>query len=48
MDNINIIANFINQWNDIPFVEQAIFGSGNAQQIAEQVNAFCAAHLGSC
>ena len=47
MDNTNVIANFINQWDDVPFVEQAIFGTGNAQQIAEQVNAFCTAQLGS-
>jgi Phosphotransferase enzyme family len=46
MNNINVIADFINQ-DDTPFVEQAIFGRGNAQQIAEQVNAFCTAHLGS-
>jgi Phosphotransferase enzyme family len=46
MNNINVIADFINQ-DDMPFVEQAIFGSGNAQQIAEQMNAFCATHLGS-
>lgn len=46
MYNINVIADFINQ-DDTPFVEQAIFGTGNAQQIAEYVNAFCTVHLGN-
>ncbi len=46
MNNINVIANFINQWNT-PFVEQAIFGTGNAQEIAGQVNAFCTTYLGA-
>jgi hypothetical protein len=45
MNNINVIANFINQWNT-PFVEQAIFGTGDAVEIAGQVNVFCTAHLG--
>ena len=44
MNNINVIANFINQWNT-PFVEQAIFGTGDAVEIAWQVNVFCTAHL---
>src|SRR5579863_7645761 len=45
MNNINVIADFINQWHT-PFVEEAIFGIGNAEEIAERVNTFCATHLG--
>ncbi len=47
MNNTNVIADFINLWDDTPFVEQAIFGTGDAQQIAGQVNTFCTAQLGS-
>ncbi|MHB8595985.1 MAG: phosphotransferase [Ktedonobacteraceae bacterium] len=45
MNNTNVIANFINQWNT-PFVEEAIFGTGNAEEIARQVNTFCTTQLG--
>ncbi len=46
MNNINVIANVINQWQT-PFVEDAIYGTGNAGAIAMQVNTFCRNYLGS-
>lgn len=42
----HVIADFIHQWNT-PFVEQAIFGTGDAAHIAQYVDAFCESHMGS-
>lgn len=36
----SVITEFIARWNN-HFVEQAIFDTGNADEIAEQIDAFC-------
>ena len=45
-DPVDLIQTEIQTWES-PFVELDCFGTANAEQIAEIVNEFCRAHLGS-
>src|SRR5579864_8697788 len=45
-DPSSTIAAVIDAWGT-PFVELAIFGTGDPRQIAEAINAFCMTHLAS-